>query len=276
MTINYLPGTQIQVVREVPRGKFKHALFDFDGTVSLLREGWQQVMKPVMIECICGEHLCTPEIEHEVMEFIHETTGINTILQMEGLVDMVRKKGFVPEDKMLDAHGYKKIYNDRLMVRVSERIQQMAEGKLSPEETTVRGSVAFVKAMHERGLYMCIFSGTDHEDVEHEAGLVGVRSYFTEVYGARKTYAESNKEKVLRKAIEDHHLHGSEVLIVGDGPVEIKVAKQEGCVSIGVCSNELEGCGWDEVKRQRLADAGADILIPDFGERDALIAYLFP
>ncbi|MDR3173994.1 MAG: hypothetical protein LBU19_07080, partial [Treponema sp.] len=37
----------IEVVRrEVPRGRFRFAIFDFDGTISLIREGWQQIMIP--------------------------------------------------------------------------------------------------------------------------------------------------------------------------------------------------------------------------------------
>jgi hypothetical protein len=34
--------------------------------------------------------------------------------------------------------------------------------------------------------------------------------------------------------------------------------------------------GWDEEKRPRLLKAGADILVPDFDEADALVDYLFP
>ena len=85
MPRNYLEGTQIEIINEVERGRLKHALFDFDGTVSLLREGWQLVMAPLMVEMICGDTPPTPEIEEEVREFIDDSTGIQTILQMERL-----------------------------------------------------------------------------------------------------------------------------------------------------------------------------------------------
>ena len=84
------------------------------------------------------------------------------------------------------------------------------------------------------------------------------------------------QEKQLLKIIADHNLHGSEVLVVGDGPVEIRLAHEHECVSIGVCSDEVRGFGWNEEKRQRLTKAGADILIADFGEWAALMEYLFP
>ena len=266
----------IQIIRNTERGRFKYALFDFDGTVSLLREGWQQVMGPLMVEMICGDTKPTPEIEKACAAFIDETTGINTILQMEGLEKMVREYGLVPEDKILDSHGYKAIYNDRLMVRVRERIEQLRAGTLPLEQVTVRGSVEFVKALASRGLQMYIFSGTDRDDVRNESALVGVAPYFAEIWGALRTYAESNKEMIIKTIIANHDLHGSEVLVVGDGPVEIRLAREHGCVSVGVCSDELRGHGWSEEKRERLTKAGADILIPDFGEHAALMEYLFP
>lgn len=275
MSRNFLPGTQIEIVREPQRGRFKHALLDFDGTVSLLREGWQQVMKPVMVECICGDHLATADIEKAVEDYIDESTGINTILQMEHLVKMVHEYGLVPEDRILDAHGYKAIYNDRLMKRVRERIAMLEKGELTLEETTLRGAVDFVKCLRERGLRMYIFSGTDQPDVQHEAAITGVAQYFDEIRGALRTYAEQNKEQIIKDLIAKHDLHGTEVLVIGDGPVEIRHGRENGCVSIGVCSDEIRRHGWNMRKRERLLRAGADILIPDFAERDALMQYLF-
>ena len=276
MPKNCLPGTQIEIVNEINRGNFKHALFDFDGTVSLLREGWQLVMAPLMVEMIAGDTEPTPELEKTVHEFIEESTGIQTILQMERLVELVKEHGNVPEDKILDAQGYKDIYNERLMIRVNERIQQLEEGTLSTDEVTLRGALDFLERLSARGLTMYIFSGTDRPDVQNESRLVGAAPFFTEIWGALKTYKDYNKEMVLKDIIKKHDLHGSEVLIVGDGPVEIRNARENGCVSIGVASNEIEGFGWNEEKRERLIRAGADIMIPDFGEAEALMDYLFP
>ncbi len=275
MTRNYLPGTQIEIINEVERGRIRHALFDFDGTVSLLREGWQGIMAPVMMEVICGDTEPTPEIAQEVHEMIEETTGIQTIQQMEILVKMVRDHGLVPEEKMLDAWGYKAIYNDRLMVPVRERIARLESGALTVEQATVRGSLGFVRRLHENGTTLYIFSGTDRDDVRNEAGKVGAAPYFDEIWGAIGTLEDYSKERVLRELIAEHNLHGSEVMTVGDGPVEIREGKKMGCITVGVASNEKTGFGWDEEKRARLIRAGADIMVPDFGEEEALFNYLF-
>jgi phosphoglycolate phosphatase-like HAD superfamily hydrolase len=270
-----LDGHDVEVVRPVATGRFRHALFDFDGTISLLREGWQQIMAPVCVEAICGDNAPTPEVVMAVEAMIDETTGIQTILQMERLVEMVRAHGLVPPDKILDAHGYKDIYNDRLMEPVNERIGQVQTGEKAPKAFLLKGAVEFVRALHERGLTLYIFSGTDRDDVRNEAAVLGVADYFDEIWGALRTVEEYSKEMVLKELIAAHDLEGSEVLIVGDGPVEIRNGHDHSCVTIGVASDEVAGHGWDAAKRERLRKAGADILLPDFGEWEALLAFLF-
>ena len=43
----FLDGTRVEVIRELPGTEPpRHALFDFDGTLSLIREGWPDVMVP--------------------------------------------------------------------------------------------------------------------------------------------------------------------------------------------------------------------------------------
>jgi phosphoglycolate phosphatase-like HAD superfamily hydrolase len=276
MTQHFLPNTQIELVRPIERGRLKHAILDFDGTVSLLREGWQKVMAPVMMEAICGSAPVTPEIEKKVWDTIEETTGINTILQMEHLVEMVRAHGFVSEGEVLDAYGYKAIYNERLMKNVNERITRFSKGELPLVDVIVRGSLDFVKALHDRGLTLYLASGTDHDDVTNEAGLVGAAQYFKGgIYGALRTFAESNKDKVIKEIIAKNDLHGSEVIVCGDGPVEIQNAKSNGCIALGIASDEVRGFGWDMHKRNKLVGCGADLMVPDFTEWETLIDYLF-
>ena len=60
-------------------------LFDFDGTVSTLRFGWEAVMKPLMLEMITGKTGIEYDaaLEKEVDDYINESTGIQTIHQMK-------------------------------------------------------------------------------------------------------------------------------------------------------------------------------------------------
>ncbi|MBI2421238.1 MAG: HAD family hydrolase [Candidatus Hydrogenedentes bacterium] len=276
MSQHPLHGLDVQLINpDIPVGKIKHALFDFDGTISLLREGWPEIMAPVCVELICGDTAPTPAIEAEVAQMIDETTGIQTILQMERLVEMIREHGLVPEDRIPDAHACKQVYLDRLMVPVRERIARLESGALSVEEVTVRGVFRFLELLAERGVTLYVFSGTDRDDVRNEAAKVGAAPYFKEIWGALRTVEEYSKEQVIRDVIAEHDLHGSEILAVGDGPVELRNVKAVGGIALGVASDELRGHGWDHSKTARLTKAGADILIPDFTHADELVAFLF-
>lgn len=274
MAQQFLPGTQIEIVNPVPRGQFKHVLFDFDGTISLLREGWQGIMAPVCVEMICGDTEPTPEILAEVERMIDETTGIQTIFQMERLVEMVRAHGRVPEHQIRDAAGYKEVYNDRLLVPVRERLARLASGEAAIEDFSVRGAHQFLQLLHGHGANLYVFSGTDQPDVRNECARLGADHFFQEIWGAIPDVEAYSKEKVIREIIAQHDLHGSNVLAVGDGPVELRSVKEHGGIALGVASDETNG-GWDLHKRERLLKAGADILVPDFSEAEALYRYLF-
>src|SRR5690606_33738074 len=104
---------------ELPQrlGRIRHVLFDFDGTLSVLRQGWEEVMIPVMLEAICGPNPIQPEIEVEVRAYVDRSSGILTIRQMQWLVEAVRRFGLASQPRTADE--YKALYLDRLMVRVN-------------------------------------------------------------------------------------------------------------------------------------------------------------
>jgi len=271
----YLPGTQIELINEVETGHIKHALFDFDGTISLLREGWESVMHPICVREICGGTAPSPEIESAVAKMIDETTGIQTIFQMERLIEMIRGHGLVPEGDIRTPLEYKQVYLDGLMERVRVRHAEINSGAATVQAYSVFGAHDFLPKLASKGAAMYVFSGTDREDVRKEAALLGVAQHFQEIWGALDNVEEYSKEKVLRDIIAQHGLHGREVVAVGDGPVEIRNVKACGGIAIGVASDEVKGRGLNETKRERLIRAGADIIVGDFSEGDALLAYLF-
>ena len=80
---------------------------------------------------------------------------------------------------------------------------------------------------------------------------------------------------VIQKIISEHHLSGPEFVAFGDGYVEIEDTKTVNGIAIGLATNEAARCGIDEWKRQRLIQAGADVIIPDFSVTQQLIPLLF-
>ncbi|MCC7128980.1 MAG: carbohydrate kinase, partial [Anaerolineae bacterium] len=93
---HYLPGSLIEVIRPgIRAGHIQHALFDFDGTISLIREGWQGIMIPMMVEVLLNtpDHEAPAEVERVVKEFVTRLTGKQTIYQMIQLCEEISQRG---------------------------------------------------------------------------------------------------------------------------------------------------------------------------------------
>jgi phosphoglycolate phosphatase-like HAD superfamily hydrolase len=280
---SYLEGTRIEVVNPgIERGDIHHVVFDHDGTISTLRQGWEAIMEPMMVKAILGDCYegASEEDWHRVVDrvrdVIDKSTGIQTILQMQALVELVAEYGFVPEDKILTPVGYKKIYNDSLMELIRERRKCLTNGELDRGDYTVKGSVDFLKAMHERGMTLYLASGTDEEDVCDEAQALGYADLFNGgIFGSVGDITKYSKKMVIERIITEHRLRGAQLACFGDGPVELRETRKRGGITIGVASDEIQRFGLNPEKRSRLILAGADLIIPDYTQQRRLIEYLW-
>jgi len=255
-------------------GHIKYALIDFDGTISVIRQGWEEVMIPMMIEMICDGKLPTPEIEREVREYVDYSTGILTIEQMRWLAEAVGRYGVAKEPK--SPYEYKRLYNERLLFRVEERLRRLMNGELNPDDLMIMGSRNLLEEIYRRNVVMYLASGTDHEYVLKEAEALGITQHFGgRIYGALDHSEEQTKEKIIQRILDENNLHGDDLLVVGDGPVEIRNAKSRDAIALGVATDEVKRCGLNFHKRKRLIVAGADLIIPDFTRFRDLISCLF-
>lgn len=255
-----------------PQGTIRAAVFDFDGTFSTLRCGWEKVMRPLMLEYISGGQGYGTDLEEKVDAYIDSSTGIQTVYQMQWLAEQVEAAGFGSPER--DAWWYKDEYNRRLMEQVETRIARLEAGIDSPEQYLVAGAVAFMKTLKEAGIEVYLASGTDHKDVVHEATVLGVADCFTEIKGAPERQAACSKEAVLKMILEEKNLPGECLLLVGDGKVEIALGVESGAYTLGAATNEEERHGVNPVKRNRLIKAGADVIIGDFADLDGLLEWL--
>jgi phosphoglycolate phosphatase-like HAD superfamily hydrolase len=258
----------------MPRlGRIRHALFDFDGTLSVLRQGWEDAMIPVMLEAICGPHPVTPEIEREVREYVDHSTGILTIEQMRWLVEAVRRHGLAGEP--LTAAEFKQRYLERLLVTVNERVERVARGDVRRQDAMIAGSEEFVRGLCERGVTLYLASGTDHPYVAREASVLGMTGYFAGgIYGALDATEANSKERVIQRILDEHRLAGDELLVVGDGPVELREAVARRAIALGAATDEVARQGWNPHKIRRLTNARADLLVPDFTRAALLLDVL--
>jgi phosphoglycolate phosphatase len=277
MLVNgFLLDHEIEIVNPaVSRGRFRAVLFDFDGTLSLIREGWPQIMIPMMVDILAetGTPEDRPTLTAHVEDFVMRLNGRQTIYQMIQLANEVASRGGQP----LDPLQYKHRYHDLLMQRIRTRLQALEEGTARPEEWTVPGSHALLKMLRERDLTLYLASGTDLRFVRREAELLQLSSFFDDnIHGALDDYQNFSKKMVIERIIREHGLRDHELLGFGDGYVEIEAVKQAGGVAIAVASDEVHRKGINAWKRQRLIRAGADIVIPEYSRAERLLEFLFP
>src|SRR5262245_12423553 len=100
---------EIEILRpDLPRGRFRSVLFDFDGTLSLIREGWPQVMIPMMVDVLraTGTSETATELSGTVEEFVMRLNGRQTIYQMIQLAEEVRRRGGRPLEPLVYKHRY--------------------------------------------------------------------------------------------------------------------------------------------------------------------------
>lgn len=242
-------------------------IFDFDGTISTLRQGWEKVMKPLMLEMIDPDG-CDIALEDEISRFIDESTGIQTVFQMQWLAEKVRIYG---RNKIRhDEWWYKEEYNRRLMQNVTQRLADLNSGKRNKENYMIGGSRNFLERLQASRMELYVASGTDESDVAAEVKALGLSGYFAGIAGALSRNTECPKEAVIRRLMEDQKLSGKSLLVVGDGKVEIRLGKEAGALTLGMATDEIKLTGINETKRRRLIDAGADIIAGDFGEIEAI------
>jgi hypothetical protein len=79
---------------------------------------------------------------------------------------------------------------------------------------------------------------------------------------------------IVERILAENNLHGPELMVVGDGFVEIENGKAAGGLALGIASDEARPGALDPWKRNRLIEAGADFIAPDFTDWAVLLEYL--
>lgn len=249
------------------------AVFDFDGTLSLLRRNWQGIMVPQMVETLQAADPQSPpaELQAVVERFVLELTGLPTIVQMRRLADEVQARGGAPRDP----HDYLARYQSELLAQSGARVQAIRQNTAAPDEHLVRGARAVLEALAGRGVLLVLCSGTERSDVVAELEVLDLARYFDgRVHCPVNNDPAFTKLAVLERELLAAGYSGADLVALGDGPTEIAAVKKVGGIAIGVATDEVTLAGPDPRKRQALLAAGADLIIPDFRDPLALLAWL--
>ncbi|MDA8193382.1 MAG: HAD hydrolase-like protein [Thermaerobacter sp.] len=250
-------------------------LFDFDGTISLLRAGWQTVMESVMWECLAAalpaESARSPRADwsHRIREYIAASTGIQTAEQMVWLREQVERVGGA---RARSEWEYKDLYRRRLKSAISYRVAEVRSGEAPADRYLVAGSKALLSALQTKGFVLWLASGTDHDDLVEEAGVLGVSQYFFKMLGAPDRSMANPKAHLLGQALSQWPARDAgRLAVIGDGPVEMELARRYGALALGIASDEGEAGISGAAKQKRLQAAGAHAVFDDLSDLDAIL-----
>ena len=267
----------LEIIRpNYPRGPFRAVVFDFDGTLSLLRANWQGLMIPRMVEILLETGTREPraELESIVTEFVTRLTGQPTMLQMQALADEVARRGQPKPDPRI----YFDEYLVRLLAQTAARIEAVKSGRDSTDEMLVPGSRLLVERLAQQGRLLVVSSGTDLAHVVSETAILGLDAFFgPRIFGPVDNDSQFSKQRVLEQLIAEHGLAGSQIACIGDGPAEMQAARAVGALALGVASDEIHKSGRiNPLNREHLIRAGADVIVPDYRHLDVLLRLLTP
>ena len=258
-----------------PRPGIRHVLFDFDGTLSLIREGWVEVMMAMFLEMLPPR---AGETEVAARQMLHDDimrqNGKQTIYQMIQFAERIHERG----GKVREPLWYKNEYLRRLDQRIADRLEGLRSGAVKPDSFLVVGARDVLENFRQRNVPLYLASGTDEPYVRREAQLLQIAGYFGKhIYGALDDYKKFSKRMVIDRILRENNISGEQLLAFGDGYVEIQNTKEVAGLAVAVASDEANnGSGkMDEWKRRRLLGVGADVVIPDFRDAGALLEIIF-
>lgn len=247
----------------------KAAIFDFDGTISTLRHGWEQVMYDYMFEQLSRYYEDKEVLSEKIWQYIYESTGIQTIYQMEWLVDQVKAKGGTP----LDRWEYKDGYNEALLKVVKGRTEKLLKGELEQKDFRIPGSKEFIEKLVDKGIKCYIASGTDDVDIKREMKSVGVDHLLEDSQGAPERKKDCPKASVYNRLIQLGY-KPNEIMVIGDGKVEMNLGRENGSLTLGIACDEYNLEGIDVRKLDRLMEAGAHAVVIDFIDTDSIFKWM--
>ena len=106
-------------------------LFDFDGTLSLIRQGWPEVMVPMFVEALPrlpGE--TDEQVGQLVLDDIMRLNGKQTIYQMIQLAERIEERGGQPREPL----WYKHEYLRRLEAHIGARTAGLESGAIAADQ----------------------------------------------------------------------------------------------------------------------------------------------
>ncbi len=246
---------------------------DWDGTTSLVRAGWAEIMATLYVEQISPRPDDDPAALHRrAWDEVMRLNGKPSIHQAQRLVELVAEHGGPARDAAFFHNEFQKRLGDSR----TQRLSPLRAQSDPTDALLVPGVRKFFETLRTHGLRLTLATGTALSQALEEAKLLGVAHFFEgRIYGPTDAKDTAfSKGAVIQALLQEQEIEGAELLAFGDGPVEIAETVAVGGFAVAVACDENHPGRLDEWKRDLLLAAGAQAVIADYTEAPELLAKL--
>jgi phosphoglycolate phosphatase len=240
------------------------AVFDFDGTLSLVRGGWLPIMLDMMLRHLAptlkpGESLddLVPDLRADILSL----NGQPTILQMERLARTLADRGATPEVPQF----YFDEFADELRKTIDSRLARLESGEVTADDLMLPGARVFLEELASLNVVLVLASGTYRPDVVHELGRLGLTPFFEgRIYAPEDVPGAFSKSGVMSEWLARVGCSPEEFVAFGDGVTEIRAARELGGLTVGIVGQELSPLHIDEEKAAQLEGVGVEAIFANY------------
>jgi beta-phosphoglucomutase-like phosphatase (HAD superfamily) len=240
-------------------------LFDWDGTTSLLRAGWGELMTAYFLEHLPALEAETLDARHKMIwKEIMRLNGRPSIHQMLRLVELIEARGGTAQTA--------DVYQEGFLARLhAVRLERMAVAKTSSsarESLLVPGVRSFLEALRSRGIPCALATGTPFTDLHDEIAALDLADLFPAgVFAPTDEWDTGwSKRAAIAELIAARSVAPAELLAIGDGPVEIRETILAGGRAVAIACDEHNPASQrpDPWKSASLREAGAEAVFANF------------
>ena len=258
--------------------KATHVLFDLDGTISLMRGGWSELMLSIFLSEIPrlpGES--ESKLSAMLSDDMMRQNGKPTVFQFIRFNERLKERGA----NLIEPESATEEFVCRLRLVTDRRRDAVLKGERSVESVLVPGTLKILSLLRDRGLELWLASGTDEKIVSPEMDELGLRKFFGDkIFSYRPGFS---KVQVIQKIMSQQGMTAEQLVAFGDGYVEMNETAKIGGFPIAVASDEswidvlpYQGSGRiNSFKDSLLVEAGARMVIPDYSEAELLVNLIF-
>ena len=253
--------------------RYRVAILDFDGTLSLIREGWSRIMADVGRDVLAELHrVVEPQVVDYFQEQMLRLSGRPSLVQMQKLAEELSLRGVLPPSP----ESLHDEFLRRLYLQIDGRKRDLATGNVLPQSWTVPGTHALLDELRRRNALLYLVSGTDLAAVREEVALLQLADYFgPRLFAPTEKTPNFHKRDAIATILHETGTNGEELIGFGDGFSETVEVKRIGGTAVGVASIEVGKVGFNRQKHDLLTEWGADPIVPDYRDAEKLVARLW-